>query len=118
MPEVPTWVTRLAETVAAHIIPTEPQAPVGCNCRFEDGVWEVNLFASSAPRGASGAQNGASSRFIVDVMPLLRQFGEVLDCTWQPERFGADDELGSHLSIIGTHAGKLVCLRVLSREPG
>jgi hypothetical protein len=66
-----------------------------------------------------GARDGerVTPRFIVDILPLLSQFRQVFECSWQPDRFGDDDELGCHLSIVGMYGEQLVCVQVLSRSP-
>jgi hypothetical protein len=118
MSAAPDWLPELANAAANHLASAEAVAPLGCHYCQAEGVWEVTLFASDTEvvgGGDDGKRQG--SRFVVDVMPLLCLFTEILDCTWQPERFGEQDELGSHLAIIGTYAKQLVCLRVLSRSP-
>lgn len=118
MTETPDWLMALADVAAGHIAPIESLAPLGCHFCFVDGVWEVSLFASDTEI-VGGGRDGErmTSPFLVDVMPLLTQFDEVLDCVWQPDRFDGDDELGCHLAIIGSLADHVVCLRVLSRAP-
>lgn len=118
MPETPSWLNELADIVAGYIAPVEPLAPMGCHYHLNEGVWEISLFVGDTEL-VGGDRDGERipARFLVDVLPLLSHFSEVFDCTWQPDRFGEEDELGCHLSIIGLHGEQLVCVRVLSRSP-
>lgn len=118
MGEIPEWISAFTDVIARTISPLEAHPPLGCHCHFAEGVWEISLFAGDTEI-VGGERDGerVPSRFVVDIMPLMSQFSAVYDCTWQPERFDRDDELGSHLSIIGLHAEQLVCLRILSRVP-
>jgi hypothetical protein len=118
MSSAPEWLASLANKAASHLASSEAVAPLGCHYCLMDGVWEITLFASDT-EVVGGEKDGErkGSRFVVDVMPVLCLFTEILDCTWQPDRFDEEDEFGSHLAIIGTFSGQLVCLRVLSRSP-
>jgi hypothetical protein len=118
MPEAPNWLTALADVVAGYITPVEPLAPLGCHYHQCEGVWEISLFVGDTEL-VGGDRDGerVAARFLVDVLPLLSLFDEVFDCTWQPDRFSDEDELGCHLSIIGMHLEQLVCVRLLSRSP-
>lgn len=118
MAEPPLWLTAFADVIAGYITPVEPLAPMGCHYHLNEGVWELSVFVGDTEL-VGGDRDGERipARFLVDVLPLLSQFREIFDFTWQPDRFSEEDELGCHLAIIGIHDEQLVCVRVLSRSP-
>jgi hypothetical protein len=118
MPSPPEWLQELADAAALQMIPADILAPVGCHFCCVDGTWEVSLFATST-QIVGGKHDGIlrPSRFHVDLQAITKLFSEVHDLTWQALPLAADDDLGSHIVVIGTCAGQSVALRILSRSP-
>ena len=118
MPSPPEWLQEFADAVALNMVPVDLLAPVGCHFCLVDETWEIALFVSST-QIVGGRKDGVlrHSRFNVDLQAVTKLFSEVQNISWQALPLAADDELGPHLSIEGTCAGKPVWLRILSRAP-
>lgn len=98
--------------------PADLMAPIGCHFCLVDAQWEVTLFASKT-EVVGGQKDGVlkSSPFSVDLKGICDLFSEVSSLRWQALSFGADDDLGAHLSLEGIHNGMSVWLRILSTPP-
>src|SRR5437879_5970087 len=118
MPSPPEWLQELADAVALQMTPADVLAPVGCHFCLVDGTWEISLFAAGT-QIVGGKKDGVvrASRFSVDLQSLLKLFSEIESLSWQALRLSADDELGPHISLAGTHAGNRVWLRILAWAP-
>ncbi len=93
-------------------------APIGCHYHYEDGLWEIAIFASRT-EVVGGERDGLRfpSRFILDVKGLLAMFSSVEAVEWQALPQGSDDEIGANLAILGQCQGGRVCLRIPSEAP-
>jgi hypothetical protein len=118
MPAPPEWLQKFADAVALQMNPIDLLAPVGCHFCLVEDTWEITLFASST-QIVGGKRDGVlrHSRFNVDVRAVMDLFSNVWNMTWQPIPVAADDDLGPHLSIEGSHAEFSVWLRILARAP-
>jgi hypothetical protein len=118
MPSPPEWLQELADAAAQQMIPADILAPIGCHFCFADETWEVSLFAATT-QIVGGKYDGVlrPSRFVVDVHAVTKLFSEIHDVSWQVLPLAANDELGSHIAIIGTCREHAVNLRILSRAP-
>lgn len=120
MPATPDWLERLTQQVLQHLYPADLLAPVGCHVYHDaaEDRWEVTLFASRT-EVVGGQLDGKQtcSWFAVDVLGLSRLFADLSCVEWQTHRYGAEDDLGAHLSLEGYFEGTHVWLRVLAESP-
>jgi hypothetical protein len=96
-------------------------SPIGCHYFHNEEPpeqWEVSVFAARTEI-VGGERDGqeTSSRFTLDLKRVVRLFSEVKRLHWQGLEFGADDEVGSHISIEGIYLGRPVWLRILAHAP-
>lgn len=114
----PDWLHQLAEELTACIEPIDRRAPIGCHFCYADDCWEVTLFVSRT-EVLGGEYDGEQipGRFNLDVTRLLTVLEQVDGCWWQPLPVAADDELRSHLSLEGRHAGQCVWVRITAEQP-
>jgi hypothetical protein len=116
----PAWLPKLADAVIAHMRAVDILSPVGCHHFYDEAEqqWEITLFASRT-EVVGGEYDGrwTFSKFGLDVLGLMKIFSKIDSCHWQAHSFGADDELGAHISIVGEFAGQRLWLRVLASAP-
>jgi hypothetical protein len=120
MPQPPAWLSGLADVAAKAMEPLDSELPARLGCHYTkfEGVWEVTLFIESTEI-IGGPEDGSIKQapLGVRICDILNVFQSVNQCNWQTQRFGADDDLGSHLSVEGTYKGRLVWLRILAQAP-
>lgn len=118
MTSPPAWLTKLVNQVTPRIHPIDPQTPIGCHYGQFGDEWEVTLFVSRT-EVFGGEFDGESfaSRYHLDLLGLQSVFSEVDAFSWQPLSIGADDDIGAHVALEGTYAGKRVWLRITSEQP-
>lgn len=114
----PDWLRDFANIVASEIDCTEDISPLGCHFACVAGEWEITLFKGYL-EVVGGPRDGTRhvSGFTLNIGQLVNLFDEVQDCWWQAQSMGASDDLGPHVAISGTYAGRNVWLRVLSTPP-
>ncbi len=114
----PEWISELANLLASRMDLMDPLTPLGCHYHCSDGVWEITLFASRT-EVFGGAFDGGSftSCFQMDLMEIASLLDEVEQIYWQPVRIAKEDDLGSHIGIVGTYQGEQVWLRVTAQQP-
>lgn len=114
----PPWLEEFANAVAGELTPVDLLSPLGCHYCFVDGQWEVTLFAAQT-EVLGGQKDGTirPSKFSVNLMELIRLFGDVREAYWQSLPLGPRDDLGAHVSIEGIYAGEPVWLRILAAAP-
>ncbi len=118
MPAPPTWLTKLANEIAAHLEPIESLSPVGCHYHQGESGWEITVFASKT-EVVGGPHDGGlyESRFRIDLKQLASVFSEINEIHWQAQGLGREDELGAHLSIEGTYENEPVWVRIPAKAP-
>lgn len=114
----PIWIVNLANNVAACLEPLEPMPPLGCHYHLCEDWWEISLFPSHTEI-VGGPQDGhqTAPRFRVDVLAIASLFSSIEDITWQTKPMNAEDQLGSHIAIMGVCDGETVSVRVLQTAP-
>lgn len=114
----PDWLSLFANAVSQNIHSHDVLSPLGCHFHQANDVWEVTIFASRTEI-VGGPEDGRSShsRFNVDVKAVVDLFSRIEAVTWQTHPMGEFDELGSHFSVEGEHAGQQVCLRITAIPP-
>lgn len=114
----PEWLNQFVNAVTECICPHDVLSPLGCHFQHLDDIWEITLFASKT-EVVGGPQDGLSynSGFNIEVFALTKIFSEVETVSWQSQKIGPTDELGSHLSVEGIYDRKRIWLRITSNAP-
>lgn len=114
----PEWLSHFADAVTVNILSHDLLPPMGCHFAYSKNIWEVTVFASRTEI-VGGSEDGQTTdaRLYVNVKEVLGLFSQVNEISWQTQPFGPYDELGSHLSIEGSHAGQMVWLRITAVAP-
>jgi hypothetical protein len=114
----PEWLSHFANAVTGNILSHDVLPPLGCHFSYSKNIWEVTVFASRTEI-VGGPEDGHSTdaRLYVDVKQVLDLFSQIEQISWQTQPLGPYDELGSHLSIAGTHDGYPVWLRITAVAP-
>ncbi|MCA9087639.1 MAG: hypothetical protein KDA90_03280 [Planctomycetaceae bacterium] len=91
---------------------------LGCHYHKEGDVWEVTLFCA-ATEVVGGPHDG--ERMHPTFWTDLKQLTGLLDVEemyWQANALDEQDQLGTHLSIIGRYNDHPIWLRILAASPG
>lgn len=118
MPTPPEWISKLVEQACLTIQLFDEEPPFGCHYYLNEQLHEISLFVS-ATEVVGGPDDGCrmAARLIVDVIDVMKLFDIVDSITWQPQPIDRDDEVGPHLSVMGTVYGHDVHLRILAATP-
>jgi hypothetical protein len=114
----PDWIVDFANSVAGSLEPLEPMPPLGCHYHHCGTAWEITLFPSQTEI-VGGPQDGhrLAPRFSVDILAIASLFTKIDEITWQSRSVGADDQLGSHVSVSGLLETEKVSVRILKMAP-
>lgn len=117
----PIWLMDFANKVAAHVMSFDNPGPIGCHYHFndDDEQWEVSLFIGET-EVVGGAFDGTTvaSKFTLDIHRVCVLFSEITECYWQALTADpVEDDLGAHLSVVGSYNENSVWLRVLANAP-
>ncbi|WP_437203940.1 hypothetical protein [Planctomicrobium sp. SH664] len=114
----PPWLDRFTQRAVECLHAVEEAPSIGCHV-FQDGeIWEVSLFLS--PTEIVGGEHDGerlTSLFVADVMELVHIFDTVASASWQPHPLTPQDDLRSHLALVGEFEGHIVWLRILGESP-
>lgn len=120
MTQPPNWLAELADVVATAIVGVALPAPIGCHFFRNEllNQWELTLFPGTTEI-VGGKLDGRikPSPFTLDLARLTWALDSLDRFHWQSHRLGADDELGPHVSLEGTHQGHAVWVRILAEAP-
>ncbi|MAG94505.1 MAG: hypothetical protein CMJ48_12255 [Planctomycetaceae bacterium] len=120
MSSTPAWLKQLADLVAAEMRGIDFLSPLACHHYFDEerGEWEIAIFASRT-EVVGGDLDGRrkSSRFSIDLMQVFTIFRDITRYDWQALPAGEDDEIGAHISILGSFQGHAVHVRILAQAP-
>ena len=118
MTHPPQWIQDLTFDATEEIHAFDVLAPVGCHYHETDAQWEVTIFASRT-EVVGGPKDGTqtSSNFSLDLQGVSRLLDNVTEFRLQALTVAEADDLGPHVSLIGTRDGHPVWLRILAQAP-
>lgn len=118
MTQPPQWIQDLTHDATQAMHAFDVLAPVGCHYHRSDTQWEVTIFASRTEI-VGGPKDGTqtSSNFSLDLHKVAKLLDDVVEFRWQALPVDEADDLGPHVSLVGTRDGNPVWLRILAESP-
>tara|TARA_R110002096_G_scaffold258894_1_gene452405 strand:+ start:1445 stop:1930 length:486 start_codon:yes stop_codon:yes gene_type:complete len=118
MTQPPQWIQDLTYDATEEIHAFDVLAPVGCHYHQIDSQWEVTIFASRT-EVVGGPKDGTqtSSNFSLNLNGVYKLLDDVTEFRWQALPVDEADDLGPHVSLVGTRDGHPVWLRILAQAP-
>lgn len=121
MSRIPSWLTEFVEQATDEVASLNTSDEIHCHVYHNEedaqDEWEVSLFCGINTVGGRMKAFPLDPVLSVDVFAVAGLFDEPRACRWQSRPMGADDDLGAHLSIEGSHQGQNIWLRILSDRP-
>lgn len=118
--EPPLWLQQFVKHVIHAINPIDLAPPMGCHFFYnaDSYLWEITLFAAKTEI-VGGSQDGKinGARLGIDLLVVQNLFNHIDEYHWQTQPVSQDDELRSHISILGTVADQSVWLRLCAEAP-
>ena len=120
MPELPSWLEPLVESVATAMTVHGPEGPLGLRYRLiDDKRWDVQIYPLPVEM-VGGAHDGglAAPGFSLDLRAIAAAFDWAGELGWDPHGTRPDNaDAGPCFWVMGEFAGREVWLRVLAYAP-